>query len=103
MLNTTYRRPRGRGAFSYAAVINSCAFQVIEKPPGVSSSVMAGEGQKETGTAGQGQDRGRGERGRRPLRVDFGSWVIEEVQICEMGSWGPSGEYVSVHSINIGS
>ena len=25
-----------------------------------------------------------------------GEWDIDELQICEMGSWGPEGEYVCV-------
>lgn len=43
---------------------------------------------------------GRGTvRGKRPISVNLGDWVIDEVQICEMGSWGPEGEYVCVGRI----
>lgn len=33
---------------------------------------------------------------RGPVRVDLGAWDIDEIQICEMGSWGPEGEYVCI-------
>ena len=46
---------------------------------------------------------GASDTGRRPVRgpvnVDFGTWDIDEVQICEMGSEGPEGEYVCVGKI----
>ena len=38
-------------------------------------------------------------RGKQPIAVDLGEWVVDEVQICEMGSWGPEGEYVCVGRI----
>ena len=31
-----------------------------------------------------------------PVHVNFGEWELNEIQICEMGSWGPEGEYVAV-------
>ena len=39
--------------------------------------------------------------GRGPISVDFGTWDIDEVQICEMGSHGPEGEYVCVGKISL--
>ena len=35
-------------------------------------------------------------RRRMPIRVDLGACGVDEIQICEMGSWGPEGEYVAV-------
>jgi hypothetical protein len=26
--------------------------------------------------------------------VDFGTWDVDEIQVCKMGSYGPEGEYV---------
>jgi activating signal cointegrator complex subunit 1 len=34
-----------------------------------------------------------------PVRVDLGTWDVDELQICEMGSHGPEGEYVCVARI----
>jgi len=62
ILNTTYRRPRGRGPrqpFSYGSLLASTAAQAIV--------------QGETDP-------------RRPVRVDFGTWDVEEIEICKMGS-----------------
>ncbi len=41
-------------------------------------------------------------RGKNPIKVNLGDWVVDEVQICKMGSWGPEGEYISVASIPLG-
>ena len=83
-MNTIYRRPRSnqRLPFSYVAILDSPAFAEIEVA--------------ETGapTFGRGTVRGK-----RPISVNLGDWVIDEVQICEMGSWGPEGEYVCVGRI----
>ena len=31
-----------------------------------------------------------------PVHVSLGEWEVDELQICEMGSKGPEGEYVAV-------
>ncbi|KAI8986312.1 kinase A anchor protein [Trametes punicea] len=81
VLNTVYRKPRGKGRtpFSYPSVLASEAFK----------AVLA---HKQAGAEETADTTRRG-----PVRVDFGEWAIDEVQICEMGSWGPEGEYVAVH------
>ncbi|KAI0775639.1 kinase A anchor protein, partial [Trametes elegans] len=66
VLNTVYRRPRGKTRVPFSY-------------PSVLETVRAREG-----------------RAPGPVEVDFGEWGIEEVQICEMGSWGQEGEYVAV-------
>lgn len=71
-----------RTPFSYAAVLSSPAFRAIEVAPQPGASVPPAE-----------------TRGRKPIPVDLGSWTVDEVQICEMGSWGPEGEYVCVGRI----
>jgi activating signal cointegrator complex subunit 1 len=40
-------------------------------------------------------------RSRTAHAVDLGTYTIDEIQICRMGSWGPEGEYVSVGGIDI--
>lgn len=35
-----------------------------------------------------------------PFLVDMGIWPVRELQICEMGSKGPEGEYLNVGSIS---
>ncbi|KAI0049388.1 hypothetical protein FA95DRAFT_1677515 [Auriscalpium vulgare] len=72
ILNTVYRRPKPRGArqpFSYRALLESETMR----------GMIAGPVQA-----------------RRPVNVELGVWDIDELQICEMGSWGPEGEYVRV-------
>ncbi|TCD63061.1 hypothetical protein EIP91_006048 [Steccherinum ochraceum] len=87
ILNTTYRRPHGkRTPFSYTAVLASPAFRAIEQQQPETSRT-----EPQLGT-----NSGSGARGRAPIAVNLGSWMVDEVQICEMGSWGPEGEYVSV-------
>ncbi|KAG2081773.1 kinase A anchor protein [Suillus cothurnatus] len=40
---------------------------------------------------------------RDPVKVDFGTWKVDEIQICEMGSYGPEGEYVSCGCCSLAS
>lgn len=74
ILNTTYRRPREKGRrqpFSYRSLLGSPAAQVFLSDPRAEPNL------------------------RRPVKVDFGRWHVDEIQICKMGSYGPEGEYVS--------
>jgi len=71
ILNTTHRQPRTRGPrqpFSYRRLLESPAAQaVLLEQPGL----------------------------RQPVKVNFGTWHVDEIQICKMGSYGPEGEYES--------
>ena len=84
ILNTTHRKPRPRHgrpeAFSYSEILNSPASQAITTS---SASTSSGDGQKTV------------------IQVDFGTYDVDEVQICEMGSHGPENEYVSCGGIVI--
>ena len=82
LVNTIYRKPRGktRTPFSYPSVLASEAFKAVQ---------AVGSGELE--------ESDEGKQRRRLVRVELGEWTIDEVQICEMGSWGPEGEYVAVH------
>ncbi|KAH7924975.1 hypothetical protein BV22DRAFT_1105190 [Leucogyrophana mollusca] len=74
VINTSHRRPRPKGArqpFSYKALLTSTGGQAILRQPSGQLDYC------------------------HPVKVDFGSWEVDEVQICEMGSCGPEGEYVS--------
>ena len=55
-----------------------------------------GQDEKEA-PADKGKAVKKGKKG--PVKVDFGEWDLDEVQICEMGSYGTEGEYVAVASI----
>jgi len=86
VVNTIHRKPRSktrrRQPFSYSAVLASAAFQTVAQPEPTSMS--------KTNTATSTMDvTGR------PVSVDFGVWDVDEIQICEMGSCGPDGEYIS--------
>ncbi|KAG1739383.1 kinase A anchor protein [Suillus paluster] len=70
ILNTSHRKPR-RQPFSYNAVLASPVMcEVIRTPLGAHDF-------------------------RNPVKVEFGTWSVDEIQICKMGSYGPEGEYVS--------
>ncbi|KZT12310.1 uncharacterized protein LAESUDRAFT_691583 [Laetiporus sulphureus 93-53] len=77
VLNTVYRKPRTRmrQPFSYPSILRSAALQAV--------SIETASTDEQT-------------QGRKPVGVDFGAWEVDEIQICEMGSWGPEGEYVCV-------
>ncbi|KAI9566274.1 kinase A anchor protein [Boletus coccyginus] len=78
ILNTTYRRPRARGPrhpFSYRSLLGSPAAEAVLSEPRQVPDV------------------------RQPVRVDFGTWHVDEIQICKMGSYGPEGEYESCGGI----
>ncbi|PIL34754.1 hypothetical protein GSI_02541 [Ganoderma sinense ZZ0214-1] len=80
VLNTVYRKPalKWRFPFSYQSILASDALKAILV-------------QNDTA------DSDKVERGRRaPIRVDLGECPVDEIQICEMGSWGAEGEYVAV-------
>ncbi|KAI6110686.1 kinase A anchor protein, partial [Pisolithus croceorrhizus] len=71
VLNTTHRKPRGRGPrqpFSYRALVMSPAARLFFPAP---------------------------THFRDAIEVDFGTWDVEEIQLCRMGSYGGDGEYVS--------
>jgi len=83
VINTSHRKGR-RQPFSYADVLASSAFRGIEQ--------QVEAGQNEVGGA-------QATRGKKPIAIDLGEWSVDELQICEMGSWGPEGEYVAVGKI----
>ena len=87
VVNTIHRKPRSktrrRQPFSYSAVLASTAFQTVAQPVPTSMS--------KTTTALAVTPAATG----RPVSVDFGVWDVDEIQICEMGSCGPEGEYIS--------
>ena len=69
-----------------------------EKEEGKENQGEEEKGQDDKGaTADKGKAVKKGKKG--PVKVDFGEWDLDEVQICEMGSYGTEGEYVAVASI----
>jgi hypothetical protein len=36
-----------------------------------------------------------------PIPVDFGTWDVDELQICDMGRFGPDGELAPIHRISL--
>lgn len=88
ILNTTYRKPKLRDGkrvpISYSGLIDAPFFSLA-------SDVMV-----ECATS-------EPSRSRTLKRVNFGTYDIDELQICKMGSWGQDGEYVSVDRIPLGA
>ncbi|KAG2122443.1 kinase A anchor protein, partial [Suillus cothurnatus] len=75
ILNTSHRRPY-RQPFSYNAILTSSFIREFVR------------------TSHNFRD---------PVKVDFGTWKVDEIQICEMGSYGPEGEYVSCGCCSLAS
>jgi activating signal cointegrator complex subunit 1 len=99
LLNTIYRKPRPKGnhgqrvPFDYLSVLSSPSFSSIRvgPPPDWLSSLNS-----------DGKGKGKANRVKTlPVPVDLGTWDVDEVQICEMGSHGPEDEYVCVGKIQI--
>ncbi|KAH8106395.1 hypothetical protein DFH11DRAFT_1732938 [Phellopilus nigrolimitatus] len=44
---------------------------------------------------------GRGQQVHHGHPVDLGTYIVSEVQVCRMGSWGPEGEYECVGRIEL--
>ncbi|KZT22875.1 hypothetical protein NEOLEDRAFT_1118987 [Neolentinus lepideus HHB14362 ss-1] len=85
IINTVQRKPRTNGPrtpFSYPSILGSVAFRQLNFP--VVDLGQPGEKRKFDS-----------------ITVDFGSWNVDEIQICEMGSHGPEDEYVSVGGITL--
>ncbi|KAH9913462.1 kinase A anchor protein, partial [Epithele typhae] len=80
IVNTIYRKPRPkeRIPFSYPSILASTALRARLANAGTSTSSQRG-----------------------PIAVDFGTWEVNELQICEMGSWGPEGEYVAAARVSL--
>ncbi|KAG2038746.1 kinase A anchor protein [Suillus americanus] len=70
ILNTSHRKPP-RQPFSYSAILTSLFIRGFVRTPLQSHDF------------------------RSPVKVEFGTWSVDEIQICKMGSYGPEGEYVS--------
>ncbi|TDL19159.1 hypothetical protein BD410DRAFT_792407 [Rickenella mellea] len=85
VLNTKYRKPyRQKGTpFSFSAVLSSAAVSKLSYPGGSEGTVVPA-------TKG-------------PLAVEFGSWPVEEIQICAMQGKGPDGQYIRVGGISLTS
>ncbi|EMD39444.1 hypothetical protein CERSUDRAFT_121726 [Gelatoporia subvermispora B] len=97
VLNTVHRKPRSRNRvpFSYAAILSSPALDAV------TTSDMAEpllEGDSRIRLQSQTSSQSRPRRPTRMRAVELGEWSIDEIQLCEMGSWGPEGEYVCVAS-----
>jgi len=95
IINTVYRKPRPQGGkripFAYVDLLASSWFsqpEIFIPPDKVTPQRLT---QLSSGVSHH-PPRG-------PVSVDFGTWDVDEVQICEMGSHGPEGEYVCVGKI----
>ncbi|KAG2114376.1 kinase A anchor protein [Suillus discolor] len=78
ILNTSYRKPH-RQPFSYNAILMSPFIREFVRTPLESHNF------------------------RDPVKVEFGTWSVDEIQICKMGSYGPEGEYVSCGCCSLAS
>ncbi|VDC01513.1 unnamed protein product [Peniophora sp. CBMAI 1063] len=112
VVNTTYRKPRTRGPripFSYQSIRTSEAISSIlaTQPSAAQADAVAQLADatqvlrlQDTDAASSAPDGDQSQPRRRrekpkPLNVNLGSWSVDEMQICRMGSYGPEGEYVA--------
>lgn len=97
IINTVYRKPKPRDGkripFSYADFLASPWFARPESLTPQHHAVPQRSTQRGS-TIAHHPPRG-------PISVNFGTWDINEVQICEMGSHGPEGEYVCVGKVSL--
>ncbi|OAX34113.1 hypothetical protein K503DRAFT_794290 [Rhizopogon vinicolor AM-OR11-026] len=78
ILNTSHRKPH-RQPFSYKAILASPSIREFVRTPLEVHDI------------------------RDPVKVEFGTWSVDEIQICKMGSYGQEGEYVSYGSCSLAS
>jgi len=103
VINTTHRKPRSkthrRQPFSYWSILASTAFKAVSTDaPVLPISTTAITTTVTSSTGAVSADR---QKTCRPASVDFGVWEVDEIQICQMGSHGPDGEYVSCGGVMI--
>lgn len=103
IVNTLYRRPKpkgGRTPFSYAAVLSSPALEAIKVQ---TQGAVVQATVEDTGVVLELQERVAKTWGaaKQSIEVDLGAYTIDDIQVCEMGSWGPEGEYVSVGGVTL--
>lgn len=86
---------RASDAFKLISVIRPSADHKIVSPSstGITPSTRALQLVQRPTPAGVQNDLGH--------RIDLGSYVVNEIQICLMGSSGAQGEYVSVGGIRL--
>ena len=119
IVNTLYRKPRSktRTPFSYAAIKQSPALAAILQQAATPSgqpvanqvtSTVEDKNDEATQVAGDtSQNVSHEPKPKKPkdrvdpaLRIDFGTWLVDEVQLCEMGSHAPEDDaYVSVGGV----
>ncbi|KAJ8594549.1 hypothetical protein M405DRAFT_850117 [Rhizopogon salebrosus TDB-379] len=78
ILNTSHRKPHGQ-PFSYKAILASPTIRKFIRTPSEEHDI------------------------RDPVKVEFGTWSVDEIQICKMGSYGQEGEYVSCGNCSLAS
>lgn len=78
ILNTSHGKPH-RQPFSYKAILASPAVREFVRTPLEAHDI------------------------RDSVKVEFGTWSVDEIQICKMGSYGQEGEYVSCGGCSLAS
>lgn len=76
ILNTSHRKPR-RQPFSYKAILASPVIHDFVRTPLETHDI------------------------RDSVKVEFGVWSVDEIQICKMGSYDQEGGYVSCGSCSL--
>lgn len=115
LINTSYRRPRARMPFAYDEILRSDALKEIavtslaELP---SSHTQLPASSRASTSLLRNTDlptdtiappaRAPPPSGRDKLvKVNLGTWMAKEIQLCIMGSHGPENEYISVGRIRL--
>ncbi|GJJ15351.1 hypothetical protein Clacol_009627 [Clathrus columnatus] len=81
--NSSRRRnhnQRERIPFSFSSFLSSDAYRLMNAPDGVTAPINPDYG---------------------PFKIDLGTWLIDEIQICRMGSQDAQGVYQKVGGISL--
>lgn len=90
LINASHRKPRRiPRSFSYREIFDRAS--VVQRLP--VEQTDSSNANRSLSPPGVGRE----------VRVDFGTWAVSEIQLCEMGSHGPENEYVSCASVSFGA
>ncbi|KAL0953332.1 hypothetical protein HGRIS_004577 [Hohenbuehelia grisea] len=105
LINTSHRKFWGK-PFSYSDILASKALQQVASESELSHGELHDpamtSAQKIVSTDPQPSEMNlKDVQKRNPPPVDFGTWSIDEIQLCIMGSHGPENEYISCGGIRL--
>lgn len=104
ILNTTHRQPKSKGKFGRRipfSFTEVCASEALRSISHVNQAIVGSDplDNPDVSTEDEAGHTGGPAPKRFAVEVDLGTYDVDEIQICLMGSKGPEGEYVCVERI----